>query len=325
MYQFIYGGHVLNILITQVSKMGSLCWLKCLKRIDSIDITIYGTDQSELGHSAGSLLVEHFVNIPYSPEDEQYIICISNLCKSLAIDLLLCVMDNELELFLKNHTLFTGILYGPDYECFSVFHDKYIASMKMKEIGIEIPPIITNMFDEDKVIIRDKISIGSRGIYVINLKTEAYIENRFQKNRFMQKYIQGEEYTVDVLADRNGTPVLIVPRKRLEIRQGISFMCQLIYDIDIINACKKIYSTYRIPGISNVQFIKNESGLYFIELNPRLSGTSIATVIGGFNFTELFLQHFLFQKPVMCMEEYQKLIAWDSIISRDYQEYIYLP
>lgn len=128
-----------------------------------------------------------------------------------------------------------------------------------------------------------------------DLEKEQFLENRFQEDKFMQEYIDGEEFTVDVLTDNEGRPLLIVPRKRLEIRQGIS----------------------------NVQFIKNNTGLYFIELNPRLGGTSIATVIAGFNFIELYLQHNLLNTPIKTLEDYQKLIAWDSIISRDYNEYIF--
>ena len=305
--------------------MGSLCWIKCIKRLYNMEITIYGTDYKPLGYSAGSILVDQFFKTPSNLNKEEYVLYIYELCRKLNVDLLLSVIDDELELFIKNKHLFSEILYGPDYECFSIFHDKCLASQKMQEIGIDIPPFITNIFCEEKVIVRDKIGVGSRGIYVIDLKTATYIENRFQNNRFMQKYIEGEEYTVDVLTDNNGTPILIVPRKRLEIQQGISFICQLVNDIDIINICKKIYSFYQIPGISNVQFIKNKSGIHFIELNPRLGGTSIATVIGGFNFIELFFQHFLKHEPVMKLEYYQQLIAWGAIVSRDYQEYLYLP
>lgn len=34
----------MNILITQVSKFGAMSWIKCLKRISSMDITLYGCD-----------------------------------------------------------------------------------------------------------------------------------------------------------------------------------------------------------------------------------------------------------------------------------------
>ena len=51
----------------------------------------------------------------------------------------------------------------------------------------------------------------------------------------MQQYIYGDEYTVDILTNTDGHPVVIVPRKRIEIKQGISFRSQLANDPDIIN------------------------------------------------------------------------------------------
>ena len=315
----------MNILMTQVSRMGALCWIKCLRRISSMEIVMYGTDVKPLGYSAGSQLVNHFIQINSNLEQEEYLNLISNLCNKFSIDILITVMDDELGLFLKNKERFQKYLYCLDYNCFKVFHDKLYASLEMQKIGIPIPKIITNPFGKNKVIFRNKVGIGSNGIYIVDLEKEKFIENRFQKDKFMQEYIEGEEFTVDVLANKEGIPLLIIPRKRLEIRQGISFVCQIVKEEEIIEICKKIYSKFNIPGISNVQFIKNKSGVYFIELNPRLGGTSIASVIAGFNFTELYLQHNLLNYSVKNLDEYQKLIAWDSIISRDYKEYICFP
>lgn len=315
----------MNILLTQVSRMGALCWIKCLKRIASMEIVIYGTDAKPMGYSAGSQLVDQFIQIDSNLNQEEYLNLIFSLCNKFSIDILISVMDDELGLLLKNKKRFQQYLYCLDYNCFKVFHDKLAASLEIQKIGISIPKIITDPFGMNKVIFRNKVGIGSNGIYVVDLEKEQFIENRFQKDKFMQEYIDGEEFTVDVLTDKEGVPLLIIPRKRLEIRQGISFICQIVKDEEIIEICKKIYSTFKIPGISNVQFIKNNAGVYFIELNPRLGGTSIASVIAGFNFTELFLQHNLLNKPVKILDEYQKLIAWDSIISRDYEEYIFFP
>lgn len=314
----------MNILLTQISRIGALCWLKCLHGIKSMDIVTYGTDTQEIGYSAGSQLVDNYIQISPDLTDNEYLDVIYNLCYENSIDMLISVIDDELELFLKNKQRFEKYLFCLEYEIFNLFHDKLQASLEMQKIGIAIPPIVNNPFGKKKVIFRDKVSIGSRGIYVIDLTKEKYIENRFQNNRFMQQFIEGEEFTVDVLTDKTGTPLLMVPRKRIEIKQGVSFICQLKNDKQIINACKKIYTYYKIPGISNVQFIRNEEDLYFIELNPRLGGTSIASILGGFNFIELYLQHNIRNIPIKPMEDYQKLIAWDSIISRDYNEYIFM-
>lgn len=87
---------------------------------------------------------------------------------------------------------------------------------------------------------------------------------------FLQECINGDEYTVDVFCDRNGKHHIIIPRKRIEIRNGMSFKTQLLYDKEIIEETKAICSIFKIPGLWNVQYIKNEDGVFFIELNPDL-------------------------------------------------------
>jgi len=313
----------MNILITQVSKFGALCWIKCLKRISNMHIVLYGIDICAKGECAGSQLVDYYFEVDSTLNKEQYLDYIENICSTSQIDLLLSVMDNELSCLIQSKR-FDKIMFCPTLDIFSIFHDKFIASKEIQKLGLDIPPIIENPFGEHKVIIRDRIGIGSRGIYIIDLEKEQYIENRFQKSRFMQQYISGDEYTVDVFNDKGGKPVVIVPRKRLEIRQGISFISEIVQDDELIEICKKIYSSFKIPGISNIQFIKNDSGIYFIELNTRIGGTTIASVLSGFNFIELYLQHFVQNKKIESFPFYQNLFAWGSIISRDYEEYIYL-
>lgn len=314
----------MNILITQVSKMGAVCWIKCLKRIKSMQLTLYGIDKYPFGYSAGSQYVDHYYRVPYEFYDAKYTEFLVSFCRKNNVKLILVAVDEELELLIKNNA-FKDMLVTPTHKVFSLFHDKYVATKAISKLGIKTPAIITDPFGKKKVIIRDRVGAGSRGIYVIDLEKESYIENRFQADKFMQEYVDGEEYTVDILTNKSGMPIVIVPRRRIEIHQGISFKCKLTKDEEIIDICKRIYKEYNIPGITNIQFIKNNTGVYFVELNPRIGGTTIASVIGGFNLAELFIKHYLFNEDTKDLEYYNSLFTWNSIISRDYTELIYLP
>lgn len=141
----------MNILLTQVSRMGTLCWIKCLRRISNIEIVIYGTDVKPLGYSAGSQLVDKFIQIDPNIDKEGYLNLISDLCNKHFIDILINVMDDELGLFLKNKKRFQQYLYCLDYDCFEIFHDKLYASMEIQKIGISIPEIITNPFGKKRL------------------------------------------------------------------------------------------------------------------------------------------------------------------------------
>ena len=57
---------------------------------------------------------------------------------------------------------------------------------------------------------------------------------------------------------------------------------------------QKIYKKYHLPGITNVQFISTVDKDYFIELNPRIGGTTIASILSSFNYTEQLIKNVLF-------------------------------
>ena len=132
----------------------------------------------------------------------------------------------------------------------------------------------------------------------------------------------GKEYTVDVFSDIKGNPKMIIPRERIEIKQGISFKCRIEFNQRLINTCQKIYKKYHLPGITNVQFISTVDKDYFIELNPRIGGTTIASILSSFNYTEQLIKNVLFNVPLNSYNEYMNKVAWGSIISRYYEENI---
>lgn len=286
-------------------------------------ITLYGCDVNAYGYTSGSLLVDNFIMSPPVEHTRDYANFLCQICNQYEIDLLLSVFDDELELLTEIKDKIKTHIVLPDMDTIQLFRNKQMASSAIQQLGIAIPPIITSLFDESKVIFRPKVSIGSRGICVVDLSSEQYIPNKFNSNYFLQRFIDGNEYTVDIFADKDGIPKMIIPRQRLEIKQGVSFKCQIVKKQELIDACIKICEEYFLPGITNVQFITSNNENYFIELNPRMGGTAIAGILASFNYVELFLQNILQEKTLDTFDNYMKCVAWDSIITRYYEETIF--
>jgi carbamoyl-phosphate synthase large subunit len=59
---------------------------------------------------------------------------------------------------------------------------------------------------------------GSRGTHRCATREELEYHTRDTKDLLIQEYLPGEEYTVDVLSDLAGAPILAVPRARLETK-----------------------------------------------------------------------------------------------------------
>lgn len=317
----------INILIPQVSYFSAICLIKLLHKIRNISVKIVGCGKFPNGMTSGSLLVNNYYHFPESNDHNQYLFFIKQLCQKEKIDIIIPSDEDEL-LFLETHRYeLDCMLICPKKEILALLLDKYEASIAMEKLGIHTPKIITDLCNQQpqngKVIFREKHGSGSQGIYKINLQIDHYIINKFNKKTFMQECIEGKEYTVDVLCDKDGNIKIAIPRHRLDIRAGISYKCSIKYNEEIISIVKNIYSKFYIPGFSNVQFIENENGIYFIELNPRFAGTGIASCLASFNLVELFINHFIYDIELLNFDDYMKFVAWDSIITRFYEETIY--
>jgi len=136
---------------------------------------------------------------------------------------------------------------------------------------------------------------GSRGIKVCyktsDIKTLDKEESVHRSSNYLfQEYLPGQEYTVDVLCDLENNPIIIVPRKRLQIKAGISSKGQVIKHKQIENLCKDLCIYLDLKGPVCIQLKEDSKGNpKFIEVNPRLGGGTYFTTLAGVNFLELIL------------------------------------
>lgn len=305
----------MNICISSIGSSTAVGIFKCIRNLGK-NHKIIGLDINNLGYTAGSLLVDKFYKIPQYNETN----FISELLKILSkenIELFIPIHDFEIKEVAKNINNFKNIkIIIPDINIVELFSDKYIATSAINNLGILTPAIIDSTY-KGISILRKKTSVGSKGIKIIEDSSTVTAN----EDEFLQELIIGEEYTVDILSDLKGRPIIIIPRKRLEVKSGVATKVQLVYDVELINNCMKILQNYIIPGLSNVQFIKSsDNKYYFIELNTRFGGMSISSVLGSYNYIEDFL---MLEKTNSNLSNNLDRVKWNSIITRYYEEVLY--
>ena len=321
----------MNILVTHISYHASVGIIKLLRKISSFPIYVVGTSSLPKGMSCGSLMVDRFYQTPSSEySSENYLSTILSIIKSEKIDFVFSPDEEEALLFHQHKYALDGKIILPQPSIIDLFRRKQEASLAMEQLGISIPTILSsqqlNSFcTPQEVIIRENISCCSYGIHITNTAEIDDINKHLSPTSFLQSYISGEEYTVDVFCDKNGEPQVIIPRNRIAIRNGITYKCRIEKQQKLIETCKTIYKHYFIPGISNVQFIIDSNGTpYFIELNPRIGGTTIASSLASLNLIELNILHFKNNVPLQGLNHYMSLVKWGSVVARYYEETIYL-
>jgi carbamoyl-phosphate synthase large subunit len=138
--------------------------------------------------------------------------------------------------------------------------------------------------------IKPKYGKGSRDIFLCHSKKELKMLFKNRSDFIIQEYLPMEEYTVDVISDLSGKPLVAVPRVRISTRGGISVKGKIFHDFQIQNECLKIAEHLRLIGPSCMQLKKDKNGTFkFIEINPRMGGGTYFTTLAGINFPKILI------------------------------------
>lgn len=312
----------MNILINNMHGNISVSLVKLLKDLKSRDIMIIGTDILEYGTFSGSLMVDKYYVSPPMEDEKRFLEFLYSLSCEIKIDILIPSCDAEAVILSKHKNCIPIPYYIADEETVSLFKDKLLSSNYLKEKGFDVPPIITDLRNESKIIFRKRNSVRSQGIYVVDLLKEQYIRNLFNDDYFIQPFIPSASYIVDVMTDKNGMPQLIVPRLNYEIRDYTAYRSKLVNDLELIALTRKICELFYLPGFFNIDFKKYEGKNYFIELNVRYAASGIFSAMGSFNYLEMYLEHFVNNKKLLGFDYYMQKVKWGSIVSRYYEELI---
>lgn len=169
-----------------------------------------------------------------------------------------------------------------------------------------------------------KLRNGSASKDIVAIKTKKELElfkkNPNQKNYLIQKYIEGEEYSVDCYVSKDKNILAVVPRKRIEIISGEVTQSRTVRDEKIIELSSQILNKSGIIGPATIQFIKeNTTGeIYLTEINPRFGGGVIVSIEAGADIPSMILKDYLGipNKPVYIWKE-------NLLMMRAYREFFH--
>jgi carbamoyl-phosphate synthase large subunit len=148
----------------------------------------------------------------------------------------------------------------------------------------------SDKIDTFPVLAKPRFGKGSRGIVKIDDESDLrYIISK-RDDLVFQEYLPGTEYTVDVLSDLDGKPIIAVPRIRMQTKAGISTKGRVLRDPTLEMECMKIAEVVGIRGPCCMQMKESAEGrLKLIEINPRMGGGTIFTSLAGANFPAMLL------------------------------------
>jgi len=135
----------------------------------------------------------------------------------------------------------------------------------------------------------------------------------------ISEYLPGEEYSVDCLAD-HGESILILPRLRKRMINGISMEGEFIKDDSIIDYCGKIIKELQLHGNIGIQVKRSVAGQFLVlEINPRVQGTVSAGLGAGINLPVLAVK----QELGLTIPAAELAVKWGTKFSRYWREVFY--
>jgi len=136
------------------------------------------------------------------------------------------------------------------------------------------------------------------------------------KSYILQEYVEGDEYTVDVLCDFNGKLLLAVPRLRIEKGAGEIVKGRVLHEKKLISLIKRLTASVRFAGLLTVQCFERDGHFLFNEINPRFGGGLTFSIASDAPFVE-FLERMIAGEKLDYFEDWTD----NHLYSRAYRDF----
>jgi predicted ATP-grasp superfamily ATP-dependent carboligase len=274
---------------------------------------MYGPNQliARLSHAANSRYVDKRYFVPCAVEDwrrgkiqrqntereEEYIQAIFRICEEESIDVIFPSWEPKVYIFSKNKQRFKEkkiFLPVPDYEVLIGVMDKYRLIKTAQQVAFPCPKTF-RIEDENPlesiereieypVVVKPRMSSGSRGVYIVRNRTELLekISSTGMSRGWtlIQEYIPGSQRkrftSMPMALDQNCNLVASGPHRRIrsiftdESAQGSAW--ESFRDDGLVDAATRLCRALNLTGVVNIQTkLDPRDGLYkLLEINPRV-------------------------------------------------------
>ena len=262
---------------------------------------------------------------------------IQEICSNFAVDFIYPLIDEEI-ILLKSLESDALKVICPNVKFVETAIDKYQLMKELSRNAIDVPKtfLLGDNLDgvEFPAIIKPRSGRGSRGIRIIenedDLKEALEILKGSYDQYIIQSLIQGDEYTISVVANSKCEFLAVVSKKIID-KKGITRFAVVEKNDVLWQLGVDLVKKFKLDNPVNVQLIINEidSKPYIFEINPRFSTTVSLTIEAGMNEFLAPLDVFLgttygnyteiIENLVMLrgtLEEYIDLSVYDDLTNR---------
>ncbi|MDX6410232.1 MAG: carbamoyl-phosphate synthase large subunit [Gaiellaceae bacterium] len=230
---------------------------------------------------------------PPRADDPNYIPFLTELVERHDVSAVIPLTDLDLEVLARSDLP----AFVPDAEDCKATFDKYLAHQLLESHGLPSPPtwLPGEPADSYPAVVKPRRGSGSRSIHPCAEAREAEFFAGYVKEPVMiQRWMDGPEFSVDLLCDRDGRCLNAIPRTMLESRGGESIKGAAIADPELIELGRAVAETLPLRGPATVQMFRDrELGLRVTDINARFGGAfacPMYAALPGRSYPELIVR-----------------------------------
>lgn len=261
----------MNVLITSASRKVWLIQafreaLEGRGQVIAADITL---------QAAAMHLADQRIVVPRS-DDPGFINSMLTICSERDVGLLVPTRDDELPVFAEAAPRFNEIdvrVHVPDPAALDICVDKTRFHAFCVEQGHPVAERIVHPTEAHlPLFVRPRRGKGSVGSFRVDDAVRLRQVLDRSEDVILNRLIDAPEFTIDVFLTRDGRPVSSVPRERVQVVSGESYIGRTVDDDRLQESAAELCADLRLTGHNTVQAFRWQGGLAFIEVNPRLGG-----------------------------------------------------
>jgi carbamoyl-phosphate synthase large subunit len=230
--------------------------------------------------------------------DPGYVPALQRLCEQHDVGAIVPLTDLDIEVLARARA--DGRLpqaLVPDPNIASATYDKYEAHLLLERLGLPSPP--TALPGEEvaayPVMVKPRRGSGARSIHPARDADEAAFFARYVDEPVMvQKLMDGPEFSIDTLSDRDGRCLNAIPRTMIESRGGESIKGTVIDDPELVGLARDVVEALGTRGPCTVQVFRDKDiGLGITDVNTRFGGAYPAPMyaaLPGRTYPELIVR-----------------------------------
>ncbi len=318
--------------------------LACIRSLGSKGIKVIACEKTRFAIGAFSKYIHKFLVYPDPKKDKQeFINWLLNTLKKYPDSVLFPMDDTIMKITsdIRENLKNKCILPYPTLESYQSVLDKGLFSSVCNLIGVDIPNTYTikdlNELDclgnelKYPVIIKPRISSGSRGIKIAQSKEEllsVYIQihNKFPFP-IIQDYLgSGKKFDVCLLYGENTElkASFVYEEVRLfPIENGPSTVQKSVFYPELVEISKKVLEHLKWYGVADLEFMidPKSNRPMLLEINPRFWNPVNVAVLSGVDFPYL-LYKLAIEEPCTECFDYKKDILSRNLLPGDLLHFI---